>query len=95
MDLDLSKEIFYEVMVEYEGLQDFCTPCKSISHNVTSYQWLHPRKAYKNEKPVDKGKKPMNSKDRSKGGSHMIIVKVLVPLRLLKLQHPNRKMTPT
>jgi len=46
-DLDLSGNIFYEVMVEregyaflveieYEGLPDFCTHCKSIGHNIAS-----------------------------------------------------------
>jgi len=46
VDLDLSKDIFYEVMVEregfafpveieYEGLPEFCTHCKSIGHDVT------------------------------------------------------------
>jgi hypothetical protein len=72
VDLDLSKDIFYEVMVEregfafsvaieYEGLPEFCTHCKSIDHNVTSCRWLHPRKADKGEHLVDKGKKPVNS----------------------------------
>jgi len=53
VDLDLLKDIFYEVMVEregyafplaieYKGFPDFCTHYKSISHNVTSCRWLHP-----------------------------------------------------
>lgn len=70
MDLDLSRNIFYEIMVEREGyafpveieckgLPDFCTHCKSIGHNVISCQWLHPKKSEKQDKVprVDKGKK--------------------------------------
>jgi len=70
--LDLSKDIFYEVMVErkgftfpisieYEGLPEFCTHCKSIGNNVNSCCWLHPRKADNKSHPVDNGKKPLNS----------------------------------
>jgi hypothetical protein len=79
MDLDLSKDIFYEVMVEckgftfpveieYEGLQEFCTHCKSIGHNVTFCLWLHPKQAVDHEHPNDKGKNPVISqKGYSKG----------------------------
>jgi len=78
VDLDLSKEIFHEVVVEregfafpvaieYEGLPEFCTHCKNIGHNVTSCRWLHPRKADKVEHPVDKGKKPVNSQRQKQG----------------------------
>jgi hypothetical protein len=69
VNLDLSRNIFYEIMVErerdafpveiqYEGLPDFCTHCKSIGHNVTSCRWLHPKKSDKQEKvpQVVKGK---------------------------------------
>ena len=72
VDLDLSKDIFYEemveregfafpVVIEYERLPEFCTHCKSIGHHVTSCRWLHPWKTDKNEDPVDNGKKPLNS----------------------------------
>jgi len=72
VDLDLSKDILYEVMVqrkgfafpveiEYEGLPNFCTRCKSIGHNVTSCRWIHLKQADKHEHPIDKGKKPINS----------------------------------
>jgi len=72
VDLDLSKSIFCEVMVEregyafpvaieYEGLPDFCTHCKSIGHNITSCRWLHPRRADTHEQPIDKGKQPVHS----------------------------------
>jgi len=55
------------VAIEYEGLPEFCTHCKSIGHNVTSCQWLHPRKEDKGAHPVDKGKKPVNSQRQKQG----------------------------
>jgi len=73
VDLDLSWDIF---LWNYGGTRrfclpqwrfntraEFCTHCKSIGHNITSYWWLHPKKADKQEKPipVKKGKKPINS----------------------------------
>jgi hypothetical protein len=72
VDLDLAKDIFYEVMVEregfafpaaieYEGLPEFCTHCKSIGHNINSCRWLYPRNVDKLADLVDKGKKPVNS----------------------------------
>jgi hypothetical protein len=72
VDLDLSKDIFYEVMVEregfafpiaieYEDLPEFCTHCKCIRHNVTSCRWLHPRRENNVEQPIDKDKKPVHS----------------------------------
>jgi len=76
VDLDLSKNIFYEVMVEregyafpvaieYEGLPYFCTRCKSIGHNITSCRWLHPRSTQ--EQPIDKGKEPVHSQKPNQG----------------------------
>ena len=68
VDMDLSKDIFYEVLVEregfafplaieYEGLPDFCKHCKSIGHNVSKCRWLYPRKDESNNKVTgDKGK---------------------------------------
>jgi hypothetical protein len=64
VDLDLSNDIFYEVIVEwvgyafpvaieYERLPDFCTHCKSIGHNVISRHWLHPRRAENHEHSID------------------------------------------
>jgi len=61
VDLDLSKDIFYEIMVEregfafplaieYEGLPDFCKHCQSIGHDVPKCRWLHPRKDDANNK---------------------------------------------
>ena len=78
VDLDLLKDIFYEVLVEregiafsvvieYEGLPDFCTHCKSIRHNVSSYCWLQPRRENNIEQPLDKGKKPMHSQRPKQG----------------------------
>ena len=68
VDLDLSKTVFYEVMVEwegfafpvaieYEGLPDFCTHCHSIGHKINSSRRLHPRIVEMHEKPTDLGKK--------------------------------------
>jgi len=53
VDLDLSKKIFYEVLVEregfafpiaieYEGLPEFCTHCHGIGHNINLCRQLHP-----------------------------------------------------
>jgi len=53
VDLDLSKTVFYKLMVErecfafpvvieYEGLPNFCTHCHSIGHNINSCRRLHP-----------------------------------------------------
>jgi len=72
VDLDLAKDIFYEGMVEregfafpvaieYEGLPEFCTHCKSIGHNVNSCRWLYPRNVDKLADLVDNGKKPIYS----------------------------------
>lgn len=78
VDLDLSKTIFYEVMVkregyafplaiEYKGLPDFCTRCKSIGHDITSCCWLHPRRADTHEQPIDKGNQPVHSQKPKQG----------------------------
>jgi len=83
VNLDLSKDIFYEVMVElegfafplaieYEGLPEFCTYCKSIGHNVTSCQWLHLRQANKGEHPGWRWEKPQE------GGVELCFWKLLV-----------------
>jgi hypothetical protein len=68
VDLDLSKDIFYEIMVEregfafpltieYERLPDFCKHCNSIGHDVSNCRWLYPRKDDTNKKSADgKGK---------------------------------------
>jgi len=80
VDLDLSKDIFYEVTVEREGfvclvaieyecLREFCTHCKSIDHHVTSCYWLHPRKADRNEDLVDNGKSHLTRKNRNMNGN--------------------------
>ena len=54
----------FPVEIEYEGLPDFCSRCKSIGHNVMSCRWLHPKQADKHEHPVDKGKKSVTSQKR-------------------------------
>lgn len=78
VDLDISKDLFYEVMVEregfafplsieYENLPEFCTHCKSIGHNVNSCRWLHPRNGDKKTDTVDNGKKIMHSQRQQPG----------------------------
>jgi len=53
VDMDLSRQIFHEIMVEregfsfiaevgYEWLPEFCSHCKNISHSVANCRWLHP-----------------------------------------------------
>lgn len=65
VDMDSSKHIFNEVMIErtyysfaigvtYERLPAFCTHCKNIGHHITSGRWLHP---VKDTHVIDKGKK--------------------------------------
>ena len=68
VDMDLSKKLFYEILVEregfsfsievvYEWMPEFCTHCQNLGYNVTSCRWMYPRK--KNNEPsenVDKGK---------------------------------------
>jgi hypothetical protein len=68
VDMDLSKHIFNEVMVErtgfsfsieitYERLPAFCTHCGNIGHHISSCRWLHPVK----ETVIDKKKKSIVS----------------------------------
>jgi len=74
VDLDLSKKVFYEVMVEregfafpvsieYEGLPDFCTHCHSIDHNINSCRRLHPHR--EDDQPLDVGKKIIDNCKKS------------------------------
>jgi hypothetical protein len=55
VDMDLSRKLFHEIVVEregfaftlevaYEWLPDFCTHCQAIGHDVTDCQRLYPRK---------------------------------------------------
>jgi hypothetical protein len=71
VDMDLSRKIFHEIVVEregfaftlevaYEWLPDFCTHCQAIGHDVSACRRLYPRK----EEPAVKekiaqGKKPI------------------------------------
>jgi len=52
VDLDLSKRIFNEIMVEregfsfyveiqYERLHDYCNNCATIDHSIGQCKWLH------------------------------------------------------
>jgi len=69
VDMDLSKQIFNEVMIErtcysfaieviYERLLAFCTHCKNIGHHITSCRWLH---LLKDTHVIDKQKKSIVS----------------------------------
>jgi hypothetical protein len=64
VDIDLSRRIFDEIVVEregyafklavvYEKLPLFCSHCHTIGHDTVSCKWLHPKK----ENIVDHGKK--------------------------------------
>jgi len=55
VDMDLSRKLFHEIVVEregfsftlevaYERLPDFCTHCHSIGHDVSACRRLYPRK---------------------------------------------------
>jgi len=68
VDMDMSKKIFYEILVEREGfyfpievshewLPEFCYHCNNIGHNITSIHRLHPVQNIE-KVVVDKGKKP-------------------------------------
>jgi hypothetical protein len=63
VDVDLSRRLFDEVVVEregyafklavvYERLPSFCTHCQVIGHMIASCNWIHPQK-----KQLDHGKK--------------------------------------
>ena len=73
VDMDLSKQIYNEVMIEregysfpieitYERLPSFCTHCKNIGHHITSCRWLHPHPHPAKDTPmIDKQKKSIVS----------------------------------
>jgi len=73
VDLDLSKKVFYEVLVEregfafpvdieYEGLPDFCTHYHNIGHSINSCRRLHPRSTEAHEQPTNVGKKNIGNR---------------------------------
>lgn len=69
VDMDFSRKIFHEIVVEregysfkvevhYEWLPEFCSHCQNIGHNVSSCRWLYPPKeSTVNTEAVNKGKK--------------------------------------
>nr|ABE93038.1 N-6 Adenine-specific DNA methylase [Medicago truncatula] len=77
VDMDCSKKLYYEILVEregssfpvevvYEWMPDYCTHCQSLGHLVTNCRWLYPKKHV--QEPVaiiDKGKtkEPVKKKD--------------------------------
>lgn len=68
VDMDCSKKLFYEILVEregfsfpvevvYEWMSDYCTHCQSLGHFVTNCRWLYPKKHVKEPvAAIDKGK---------------------------------------
>jgi len=55
VDIDFSKKIFHEIIVEregasypvevvYERIPEFCSHCQTLGHDVTNCRWLFPRK---------------------------------------------------
>lgn len=77
VDMDCSKKLYYEILVEregfsfpvevvYEWMSDYCTHCQSLGHLVTNYQWLYPKNHVKEPvATIDKGKtkEPVKKKD--------------------------------
>ncbi|PNX89783.1 putative NBS resistance protein, partial [Trifolium pratense] len=64
VDMDLSRRIFDEVVVEregfalkieviYERLPDFCSHCQTIGHNIHTCKWLQPMQSLES-KPITK-----------------------------------------
>jgi len=67
VDIDFSKRIFHEIIVEregasypvkvvYERIPDFCSHCQALGHDVTNFRWLYPRKDVMSKEKVAKGK---------------------------------------
>jgi len=68
VDMDCSKKLFYEILIEREGfsfpvevvyklMPDFCTHSLNLGHHVTSCRWLYPKKDAKDlVAKIDKGK---------------------------------------
>jgi hypothetical protein len=71
VDMDFTRKIFYEIVVEregfafpvevvYERMPDFCTHCQNIGHHVSVCRWIHPRKEKENnieKEKIAQGKK--------------------------------------
>jgi len=73
VDIDFSKKIFHETLVEreggsyptevvYERILDFCSHCQTLGHDVTNCRWLYPRKEDMSKDKVAKGKTQMPTK---------------------------------
>ena len=67
VDIDFSRRIFYEIIVEreggsypvevvYERIPDFCSHCQTLGHDVTNCRWLYPRKDVMSKEKVAKVK---------------------------------------
>ena len=73
VDIDFSKKIFHETLVEreggsyptevvYERILDFCSHCQILGHDVTNCRWLYPRKEDMSKDRVAKGKMQIPTK---------------------------------
>jgi len=67
VDMDFSRKIFHEIVVEregyafpvavsYEWMPDFCSHCQNIGHDVTVCRRLYPRKEITKDVTAAKGK---------------------------------------
>jgi len=67
VNIDFSKRIFHEIIVEregasypvevvYERIPDFRSHCHTLGHDVTNCHWLYPRKDVMSKDKVAKGK---------------------------------------
>jgi len=66
VDIDFSKKIFHEILIEQEGgsypvevvyerILDFCSHCHTLGHDCTNCRWLYPRKEDMSKDKVAKG----------------------------------------
>ena len=74
VDMDFSRKLFHEIMVEregysftvkvaYEWLPDFCSHCQNIGHDVIACRQLYPRKETATPKEqIAQGKKQVPAK---------------------------------
>jgi hypothetical protein len=101
VDIDLSKRVYDEILVEREGFAFkvevqyerrpfFCHHCYVIGHNVMTCKWLHPNAA----KDVERGKNQVTGPNNkatlhprgAKGASSCAMFKYVVP-QLMKMLH--------
>jgi len=101
VDIDFSKKIFHEILVEreggsypvevvYERIPDFCLHCQTLGHDVTNCRWLYPRKEDMSKDKVAKGKTqiPTNLSECLLKRTPLVLVH---PLHLQHLNLPSHK----